>query len=152
MDNIEMKPTERQIVHLILNTCRLLGSRADRAMEEFGLFRGQAILLLILSDHDGMTHSEIAAKLEISPAAATKVIKRVEAMDYLQRTTDPADERVSRVFLKEEGWAVARHIKEAFRKNDLALVRGLSEEEKSSLISLLLRMHANLSNPAPDSS
>jgi hypothetical protein len=29
-------------------------------MERIGLYRGQAILLMILSRHDGITHSEIA--------------------------------------------------------------------------------------------
>jgi DNA-binding MarR family transcriptional regulator len=52
---------------------------------------------------DGVTHSQIAETLEISPAAATKVIKRMEQVHYVQRRADPADERVSRVYLLYTG-------------------------------------------------
>jgi DNA-binding MarR family transcriptional regulator len=87
----------------MVNVCRLHHKRADQSMDQVGLYRGQAFLLMILSQHDGMTHSEIAENLEISPAAATKVIKRMEQAGYLQRQADPADERISRVYLQDKG-------------------------------------------------
>ena len=71
---------EIKIGPLMANIGRLHATRADRFMDRIGLFRGQAFLLMILSEQDGLTHSEIADKLEISPAAATKVIKRMEAL------------------------------------------------------------------------
>jgi hypothetical protein len=37
--------------------CRLRATRADQMMEQFGLYRGQARLLLILSHADGLTQS-----------------------------------------------------------------------------------------------
>jgi len=151
MAELQTESDETRIVQLIMNTSRLLACRADRAVESFGLFRGQAILLLILSDQDGCSHSEIAEKLEISPAAATKVIKRMEAMNFLERRSDPADERVSRVFLTGQGWAVSQHIKEAFHQNDLALVQMLTPEEQVTLASLLLRLHRSLSCQATGS-
>jgi predicted DNA-binding protein YlxM (UPF0122 family) len=63
---------------LLVFVCRLHGTKADRFFEQLGLYRGQAFLLRVLSKKDGLTHSEIAEILEISPAAATKVIKRME--------------------------------------------------------------------------
>lgn len=137
-------PREMHTGHLIVTISRLLASRADRSMEQVGLFRGQAILLMILSDEDGLTHTEIAEKLQISPAAATKVIKRVEELNFLQRMPDPADERISRVFLSDEGWAVIQQIRRIFAENEQALLGGLTDEEKQALTGLLLRVHANL--------
>ena len=99
-----MPPLEFQdLGRLLVNVCRLHRTRADQLMDRIGLFSGQAILLAILSQQHGMTHSEIAEKLEISPAAATKVIKRMEQAHYVQRRADPADERVSRVYLQAQG-------------------------------------------------
>ena len=135
---------EKRIGLLMSNISRLHATRADQSLEAIGLFRGQAILLMLLSHQDGLTHSEIAEKLEISPAAATKVIKRMEALHYLQRRPDPADERISRVFLEEESWTVIRQIKNAFQQIDQILLTDLSPDEKDMLIKLLNKVYANL--------
>jgi DNA-binding MarR family transcriptional regulator len=102
MDNFKTDPKEIKFGMLVGNIGRLHATLADQYMERIGLYRGQAILLLILSVQDGLTHSEIAEKLEVSPPAATKVIKRMEALNYVRRRPDPGDERVSRVFLERE--------------------------------------------------
>lgn len=113
-------------------------------MERIGLYRGQAILLLILSEQNGLTHSQIAEKLEVSPPVATKVIKRMEALNYVRRRPDPGDERVSRVFLEREGRAVMRQIKSALDQIDQVLVSNLSPKEQDQLIQLLLKIHESL--------
>jgi MarR family transcriptional regulator, organic hydroperoxide resistance regulator len=118
-------------------------------MERTGLYRGQAILLLILSHGEGITHSEIAAKLEISPAATTKVIKRMEQAGYVQRQTDPVDERVSRVYLLDQGRAVIAEIHRAFAEMDRVMLAGLSHDELERLRDLLVRMQGNLQRYQP---
>src|SRR5512136_2321929 len=125
-----MPPLEFQdLGRLLVNVCRLHRTRADQSMDRIGLFSGQAILLAILSDQDGMTHSEIAEKLEISPAAATKVIKRMEQAGYLQRQADPSDERVSRVHLQDRGRTVCAEIGRAFGRLDQVMFDGLTGAE-----------------------
>jgi MarR family transcriptional regulator, organic hydroperoxide resistance regulator len=132
------------IGHLFANLCRLQATRADQLMDQIGLYRGQAILLVILAKQEGLTHSEIAEKLRISPSAATKVIKRLEKLNYLQRQPDPVDERLSRVYLKDEARAVIDQIHAAFRKIDRVMVAGINPEEQEQLRVLLGRVQANL--------
>jgi DNA-binding MarR family transcriptional regulator len=135
---------EPHIGHLVMNIARLLASRTNRSMEKFGLYRGQGYLLKILSEQDGLTHSEIARTMEISPAAATKVIKRLETLQYLERRPDPSDERISRVFLRNEGRAVIRQIHNVFHQNNQCLYGGLSPEEQVVLAGLLKKVHESL--------
>jgi len=130
--------------HLLMHVCRMRGKRADQFMEQSNLFRGQGILLLILSRHDGLTHSEIAEMLDISPAAATKVIKRLEQAHYLQRMTDSGDERVSRVYLMDEGRAVINEIHKSFKRLDEITFKNFSEEELAKLRDYINRMMDNL--------
>ena len=118
-------------------------------MERIGLYRGQAVLLMILSRHAGITHSEIAEKLEISPAAATKVIKRMESAGYLQRQADPADRRVSRIYLQERGRALIAEIESAFGKLDRAMFEGVPEAELVRFRDLLGRLTGNLQRYQP---
>ncbi len=123
---------------------RLQATRADQAMDKIGLFRGQAFLLMILSHHDGLTHTEIAQKMQISPAAVTKIIQRMEKLNYVQRCPDQNDERISRVFLQEEGKAVTQQIRHSFDEIDEIIIAGLSEKEQETLRSLLLHILDNL--------
>ena len=133
---------------LLLNTGRAYVNRADHFMERIGLYRGQAILLLILSEQDGLTHSELAKKLGISLAATTKVINRLEALNYLQRQADPSDKRISRVFLKDEGWGVIHQIQAVFDQIDQTFFTNISNDEQDILRVLLTRMGDNL-QPVP---
>lgn len=135
---------EKSLGYLIASIARQQANQADRFMEKIGLYRGQAILLVILSENDGLSHSELAEKLKISPAAVTKVIKRLEKLNYLQRQADSSDERVSRVYLKAEGWAVINEIQSAFQVIDQILLRNLSSKEQSMLFKLLQQVQANL--------
>lgn len=137
-------PFVNRLGPLLANIGRLHSRRADHFMEHLGLYRGQAFLLMILSHHDGLTHSELAEKLEISPAAATKVIKRMEALQYVQRVPDPSDERVSRVYLQDAGRDRIRQVRQAFEEINAVLVDGLSADEQKMLISLLQKVYASL--------
>jgi DNA-binding MarR family transcriptional regulator len=133
---------------LLANLCRLQATRVDQLMDEIGLYRGQGFLLVILSKQDGLTHSEIAEILRISPSAATKVIKRLEKLGFLQRQPDPADERLSRVFLLDEGRAVIDRIHTAFGKINQLMTTDITLEEQDLLRDLLQRMQANLEKEA----
>jgi DNA-binding MarR family transcriptional regulator len=134
----------QELGRLLIGVSRLHHTRADQSMDRIGLYRGQAQLLMTLSDQDGLPHSEIAGKLEVTAPAATKVIKRMEEGHYVQRRADPTDERVSRVYLQPEGRAYIGEIRRAFRRLDQAMFDGLSERDLLRLRDLLTRMQANL--------
>jgi DNA-binding MarR family transcriptional regulator len=139
----------KELGRLMVSVGRLHRTRADQSMERIGLYRGQAMLLMILSHGDGITHSEIAEKLEISPAAATKVVKRMEQAGYLQRQADPADDRVSRVYLQEKGHALISEIDQAFGRLDQMMFEGLPEADLERFRNMLTQMQANLQRFRP---
>lgn len=139
------KPNEMKIGQLMMHISRMRANMADRIMEQIGLYRGQAFLLKVLAENDGLTHKEIAQILHISPAAVTKVIKRMAGLKYVERRSDPKDERISRVFLTDEGRSVIHKIKQAFEEIDAVLLKDLNEEDRSKFSSLLIHVYDNLS-------
>jgi len=134
---------------LLVSVCRLHHTRADQSMDKIGLYRGQARLLMTLAQQDGMTHSEIAERLQISAPATTKVIQRMEEAEYVQRRADAADERVSRVYLRDKGRALTDQIHAAFGTLDRTMFAGLPDSDLERLRDLLTRMHANLHSYQP---
>lgn len=139
----------KELGKLLAYIGRLHSMRADRYMDQIGLYRGQGMLLKYVGRHDGLTHSEIAENLQISPAAVTKVIKRLEELNYLKRQPDPRDERISRVFIQPEGRKVLEQIHDKFMQLDDLTFQGFSEEELTELQGFLMRMQANLQSSVP---
>jgi DNA-binding MarR family transcriptional regulator len=133
-----------ELGRLLVSVCRLHHIRADQSMDRIGLYRGQARLLMTLSEQDGLSHSEIAERLEISASAATKVIQRMEEARYVQRQPDPADERVSRVYLQAQGHALIAAIRRTFGRLDRTMFGGVSEPDLERFRDVLEQMQANL--------
>ncbi len=136
----------RMLGRLLANVCRIRATTADQLMCQVGLYRGQAILMMILAERDSLTHSDIARELRISPAAATKVIKRLEKLHYLKRQPDPQDERVSRVYIEEEGRAIIDRIHQSFHELDQITFEDFSDEDLEEFQVLLTRIQTNLRN------
>jgi len=130
--------------HLLMRVCRMRSKTADQFMEQSQVFRGQGMMLMFISDHDGLTHSEVAEKLNISPAAATKVIKRLEEQGFLQRMSDEKDERLSRVFIQDKGRALVGGLHAIFMKFNEQTFQDFSEEEMDQFEEYLVRILYNL--------
>jgi DNA-binding MarR family transcriptional regulator len=135
---------EGKIGRRLMNVCRMRGKMADQLMENKRLFRGQGILLMVISQNGGLTQSEIADWLKISPAAATKVIKRLEQEGYLERRSDEKDDRVSRVFIRPEGLAVIEDVQSSFKRLDDKTFKGFTEEDLVNFSNFLVRIQENL--------
>ena len=63
---------------------------------------------MALWEQDGQTVSELGEKMFLESNTLTPVLKKLEAMGYLRRQRDPADERQVRVSLTEAGRSCAR--------------------------------------------
>ncbi|REG04671.1 MarR family winged helix-turn-helix transcriptional regulator [Pelolinea submarina] len=135
---------KEKIGHLLMHVCRERGKTADQFMTQSKIFRGQGMMLMFLSEHEGLTHSEIAERLNISPAAATKVIKRLEEEGYIKRQSDDKDERLSRVFMQEGGRAVISGIQSSFKKLDEQTFHNFGDEDLDRLEDYLHHILTNL--------
>lgn len=89
--------------HLLLQVAKLLRDRVHVRMEGIGLSRGQGLVLFHLGREEGLSQGELARQTFVRPATLTEVLQRMEAAGLVERRADPADARVSRVFLTEAG-------------------------------------------------
>jgi DNA-binding MarR family transcriptional regulator len=137
--------TGKETTDFVLAQVSHLHHRRVRALlEDLGLYRGQPPMLHMLWEQDGRNHSELAAALNVQPATITKMVQRMERAGFVQRRSDPADQRVSRVFLTDEGRAVQSAVLQAFVRLEQDTLAGLSDTERQTLHALLLRIRANL--------
>lgn len=148
--------TKRDFSHrfgfLVNEVGRLYGRRFDQlARQQLGLSRAQVRLLGQLARHDGdrpLTQVDLAERLDLTPMGVATLCERMEAAGWIRRQASAADRRANEVHLEpkaEKALDAAVALGDEVQADALA---GLSAAERSQLIALLRRAHANLSGAA----
>jgi DNA-binding MarR family transcriptional regulator len=129
---------------LLSQICRLNRRHMHALLHEIGLYRGQPHALHALWEQEGLTHTQLAHALHLSAATMTNMLKRMEKAGFVERRPDPADERVSRVYLTDAGRAIQDRVRQVWRDVEALAFAGLEEPERARLRQVLLRIRGNL--------
>lgn len=132
--------------YLLSKTMKSHHQMMRRRFVDMGLHRGQPPLIMELYKHDGMTHSELAEKLEVTPATVTNMVKRMERDSLVVRRRVDEDERISRVYLTDEGKALREKLIENIKNIESDIFKEFSEEEIKLYKSFMKRIINNLNN------
>jgi DNA-binding MarR family transcriptional regulator len=137
-------PLSDTIDHLLAQVCRLHHARVHVLLEDIGVYRGQPPVLFKLWEQEGRTHSELAKHIHVQPATMTKMIQRMERAGFVERRSDPDDERVSRVYLTDAGRAIQTEMQQIFQGLEQEVLAGFSADERALLRQLLSKIRDNL--------
>ena len=106
-------------------------------MQELGIYPGQISVLGLLAYKDGLSQREIAEHLRIKPPTVNVTVQRLEKAGFLYREADEKDQRISRIYLTENGM-------KKVRENEKILLDGLSETELCLLRRMLEQITENI--------
>ena len=140
------EPEDETIGHVLAQVCRLHHSRARTLLHGLGLYRGQPPVLHALWEKEGLTHSDLATRMHVTPATITKMIQRMEKAGFVERRPDPEDQRVSRVYLTDAGREIQAEVHQVFRALEDESLAGFALEERVLLRRFLLHIRENLVN------
>ena len=139
------QPTEPESLDFLLaQVCHLHHSRAHALLEAIGLYRGQPPVLRALWEQEGLTHTELAERMHVTPATITKMLQRMEKAGFVVCKPDAEDQRVSRVYPTEAGRTIRRQVQAIWQAMEMETFDGLTEGERVSLHRFLLQMRENL--------
>ena len=148
----EQKKTTRarEAVRLLMRTDRLHRAAIEAEMEKLGIHRSQHIVLMNISGCDGVTNqASIAKSLDISPAAVSVTVQKLEKAGLVQRC-EGADAREKNVSLTQAGRDTAEKTHRLFTRVDDAMCSGMTEGELDALCSALAKMIDNLKYTAEE--
>ncbi|MDR3663404.1 MAG: MarR family transcriptional regulator [Mycobacterium sp.] len=102
---------EQQVCFALAVTNRAVLAVYRPLLEPLGLTHPQYLVMLALWDHakgdrEPLSVKEISALLQMEPATTSPMLKRLEALGYVSRTRNAADERATCVTLTAEGAAL----------------------------------------------
>jgi len=144
------QPPESESLDLLLaQICRLKHARVQALLETLGLYEGQPSMLRTLWAEEGQTHTELARRLRVQPATITKMIQRMQKAGFVERRSDPEDERVSRVYLTETGRAVQTDVRGVWHTLEKEAFAEFSGEERALLRQFFLQIRENLLRVTP---
>lgn len=129
----------------LVKVAKLFRSVQAAVLQPLGLHPGQDVLLWILGQEpEGLTVSELAARLGVEPPTVTRSLSRLEAGDWFTRTAVPGDRRRSRIRLTARGRAVIPEIVAAWEQLAGTATGSLSPSERAQLVGLLEQVRDDL--------
>jgi len=91
-----------------------------------------------------MTAGELARAMRHNPGAFTRILDKLEQLDYLRRAPDPDDRRALRIELTESGRALWKRINACGERAAERALHDSSVKQRAQLHALLSRVLDNL--------
>jgi DNA-binding MarR family transcriptional regulator len=131
-----------EFLELHSKTSKVLRMAAEAAVQRHGLRLGQDHLLAALWAEDGRTPGEIAASVNVTTPAVTKLATRMAEAGLLERRPDPRDNRLVRLWLTPAGKALQQPIEAERDHLESQLTATLTTAERRHLLQALTKIHA----------
>lgn len=144
---------ERALGLVLHDVARFLRKRFEQRAREAALplTRAQWSVLAHLARNEGINQAALAQILEIEPITLVRLLDRLQAAGLVERRPAPSDRRARVLYLTPAArplldriWALAGVVREE-------AMAGLAEDERERLFRMLLKIKANLTEPAVDS-
>ncbi len=97
---------DEQLCFALYSTSHAMTKAYKPLLDKLSLTYPQYLAMLVLWERDDIAVKDIAARLDLDPATVTPLLKRLEALGYVERVRSAADERVVNVRLTTDGRAL----------------------------------------------
>jgi MarR family transcriptional regulator for hemolysin len=116
----------------------------DRAVGDLGVTRSQWMVIVVVARAPGATQRIIAEALEMTEAAAGRLIDRLCADGLLERRAKPDDRRAHCIYTTPAASPILAKLGKIGERNETWALAGLSVAEREQLDALLSRIYANV--------
>lgn len=146
MYELTLEAKASQAAYMMVQTDRLQKTVMDNLCNPLGIGRTLPVVLGYLKHRgtDYPTQADIAEYFDVSPAAITVTLKKMEKAGLIKRIVQQNNARANEVILTEKGKDMAAEILEIYDGLNLDMLEGLSKEEIDTFLATLSRMQNNL--------
>jgi len=94
---------DNQLCFAVYSAAHAFAQAYKQWLEPMGLTYPQYLVMLLLWEKDGRSVNELGQPLNLDSGTLTPLLKRMEKAGFVTRERDERDERVTRVFLTNDG-------------------------------------------------
>jgi DNA-binding MarR family transcriptional regulator len=123
---------------------RALRRVIEKRVASTGVYRSQHQMLMNLGRNPDCSQNELAMRLDITPAAVTTTIKKLEKGGYITRIVCKEDNRINKLSVTEKGQQIISKSITIFDEVEAQALKGFSEEEIQQFEDFVSRIHRNL--------
>lgn len=134
------------LLYSIHELSRIISARFDTYMAPHNLTHSQWWALMHLYRSEGVTQVELAHLMEMGRPATGKLLERMEAKGWIERRSDPDDNRVRRVYLADGVVPVFDIMRIEGRRVIEFALKGLTEAQLKSMGTSLQQIKRNYLN------
>ena len=143
--------TQDSVVSLISHLHTVTADFTNRRLPENGKFvSSHGFILYLLSIEKQLSKKEIAERINRDKSTTTVLIRRLVEEGLVEEQSDKRDNRIKLISLTEKGRRMNSMTGEISKSLLDVCYRGFTEEEKSTLLSLLLKMNSNVERSLSD--
>lgn len=133
-----------EAINNMIKTDHMHKALIDSRISVLGLHRTHHRILMHLARRDKLpSQKELAEYLDVTPAAVTGAIKKMEKDGYVERTLGQ-DNRYNEIRITDAGRELVKKSYKIFCEVDSSLFEGFGPEELDTYISCLEKLQANI--------
>ena len=131
-------------IKMMRKTDHMHRAMIDARVGNLGIHRTQHRILMHLAKHEKLpSQTELAKHLDITPAAVTGALKKIEQDGYVERTLGH-DNRYNELRITDKGREIVKQTRMMFCQVDSSMFDGFTDEELDTYISCLEKLQANM--------
>ena len=131
-------------INMMIKTDHMHRALIDSRVGVLGIHRTQHRILMHLARHDSLpSQKELAKHLDVTPAAVTGALKKIEQDGYVEVTLGH-DNRYNELRITEKGRALVDQTRMLFSEADSSMFEGFSDDELDLYISFLEKLQNNM--------
>jgi DNA-binding MarR family transcriptional regulator len=131
-------------IEMMIKTDHMHKALIDSRVHTLGIHRTQHRILMHLARHDKLpSQKELADHLDVTPAAITVALRKIENDGYVERTLGH-DNRYNELRITEKGRELVKRTRRLFCEVDAAMFDGFTDEELDTYISCLEKLQTNI--------
>ena len=131
-------------INMMIKTDIMHRSMIDSQVKSLGIHRTQHRILMHLARYEKLpSQKELAAYLNITPAAVTCALKKIEKDGYVERTLGH-DNRYNELRITDKGRKLVLETKKLFSEVDSRMFDGFAESDLDAYIAYHERLQSNI--------
>lgn len=141
-----MEPERANTGALIKRISEMFDKKANSGLAEYGITVSQMKLLVMIKESrkESVALKELERYFDLTQATIAGLVIRLEKKGFVTGFADPADKRIKRVMITDEGMALCRDSKAEMVAYEDWLLQSLNEEEKALLGQLLAKVYRSM--------
>lgn len=132
--------------HLIRSIAIKMKLSADKKVKKLGLNSQQGRMIDYIYEHQdsGIIQKDLAQAFQRTEASITSMLQGLEKKGYIERRTSKENERQKYIYVLPKGVELIEDFNKSVVEEEENIIACLTEQEKETLVALLLKVDRNL--------